>query len=221
MSRVPSLLVLLATALALWSVAACGTTHYAYAPTKITSAEVVGRPATEYAFPPPSPAGKLRVATFGLERPTDQSPPSVHVRMELVNRSAQPFVIDAREQRLELPLDDRTVTLVASTTKAAPSRLEVAPGGTAALDLFFVLPPGAQEAEEVPAFAAVLTVHAGPREVTMRTPFERLASSLPRQNAPRPGHPYDTGERPSDRPDGPPPPSPVPIPDPKPVPGPP
>jgi hypothetical protein len=223
MSRVPSLLLLILGVFALCT-AACGTRRYAYAPVKTTSAEVVGRPAAEYAFPPAPPQGRVKLATFGLARPTDESPPSVHLRMELTNRTAEPWVIDKSEQKLELELGGRKVTIPAIAPSASASRVQVAPGGSATLDLFFPLPPGAQDAKALPAFAAIWTVQTGPRVVTTRTPFERFQTSIPMQNVPRPGHPYDSGDRRDDAPDTrkpPPRPDPIPIPDPMPVPGPP
>ena len=179
---------------------ACGTRLYGYAPaaTTSTSAEVNTLPAAEYAFPPDSPQGNVRLATVGIAEPSAEAPRSIHVRMVLTNLGGEPWTLEKAEQRLEVAVGNgqRTTELGASAARGASgAHVEVLPGHSATIDLFFPLPTGAREAADVPAFDALWTVHAGARVITTRTPFERFLASSPAQNVPTARYPYASGTK--------------------------
>jgi hypothetical protein len=187
----------LAVALVL-SPAACAPTRYAYAPvtstTTSTSAELVGHPAADYAFPPGSPHGRVRLATFGVAQVTATSPWFFHLRMVATNQGDEPWTIDKNEQRLQLAIGDdgkRSASVQPTTdVDGSPARVEVAPGETKTVDLYFPRAPGARDAAEVPAFETIWTVHVGSRAITIATPFERFLASGAAKNVPRPEHRY-------------------------------
>jgi hypothetical protein len=160
---------------AMVALVACGSPRYVYAPATTTSADVAsGAPAIAYAIPSSAPRGELRVATFGITRLGEA--PAVHLRIAVSNRSAEPWSVDGREQRLDV--GGARAGLVSATTEdmTTPRALAVAPGETRALDLFFPLPPGFTTPRELTAFDALVVVHAGSTTVTERARFERFAS---------------------------------------------
>jgi len=192
MPRNRSGLVVLAAMLAMPAYA-CGPRTYGYAPVTNTSAQVSGHLAAELAFPPDSPHGNVRLATLGLTQASGGGTRSIHVRMVAENRGREPWIVDKREQELAVAVGDAARATVVRADivqpRGAPDRVEVRPGETATIDLFFPLPPGAQGARDVPAFDAVWVVRAGSRAVATRTPFERFAAS-PAQNVPTAAYPY-------------------------------
>ena len=179
-------------------VTACGSRIYGYAPVTTTGAEIVGHPTAELPFPPDSPQGNVRLATLGLAQATAESGRSIHVRMVATNRGADSWVIRESEQELAIAVGDgarTTIVRAKADPRATQDRVAVPPGGTAMVDLYFPLPPGAQGASDVPAFDALWSVHIGPRAITTRTPFERFLVSSPAQNVPAASYPYSTGTR--------------------------
>lgn len=171
----------------------CGPRRYAYAPVTITSADTSAGAAADYPFPPDLPQGNVRLATMGIAESTAESPRSIHVRMVVTNRSREPWVVDKSEQRLAVA-DGHAATIVLANAPAAPSsRVDVLPGQTATIELFFPLPAGAHDAADVPAFDALWTVRPGARVFTIRTPFERFLASSPAQSVPAAGYPYSSG----------------------------
>lgn len=173
---------------------ACARTRYAYAPITTTSAELIGQPAAEYPFPPGSPHGRLRLATFGMVQIAHEGPRFVHVRMSATNQGTEPWVIETREQVLEIALGEHgersTRTRAAVDVAGSPARLEIPTGKTDSLDLFFPLPPGDQDPAEIPAFKVLWTVRESDRLITMATPFTRFLASSPALGAPRPRGSY-------------------------------
>jgi hypothetical protein len=181
-------------------VAACSPTRYAYAPVTTTGADIVGRPAADYAFPPDSPHGRVRLATFGIAQTVRDGPWYFHVRMNATNRGSEPWTVDRNEQTLEIAAGDdgerRTRVRAAVTAEAveSPARVEVAPGTSGEVDLFFPLPPGARDPREVSTFEVIWVVRESGRATTMATPFERFLASGPARDVPRPHPNYPYGE---------------------------
>lgn len=217
---------------ALWlSTAACGPTRYAYAPVTTTSAEVVGHPAADYAFPPDSPQGRVRLATFGIAQIVRDGPWYFHVRLSARNDGQETWLIDKQVQILQVVEDDdhehTTVVRAAVDVGDSPVQVEVPPQATRDVDLFFPLPPGARDPTDVPGFEVSWTVRAGARYIPMTTAFERFLASGPARNVPRaaPNYPLADGVNPGNRLPGTPDdyrwPQPTPSPDTVPLPGPP
>lgn len=187
------------------SAAACSPTRYAYAPVTTTSAEIVGHPAADYAVPPDSPQGRVRLATFGIAQLQREGRWFFHVRMSARNESQETWSVDKNEQVLEIAIgDDRERTTrvrPAIDVDDTPTQVEVPSRETRSLDLFFPLPPGAEDATDVPEFKVVWTVRAGARDVTVSTPFQRFLASGPARNVPRaePNYPLSNGVGPGGR----------------------
>lgn len=176
---------------------ACAPTRYAYAPVTTTSAEIVGHPAAEVPFPPESPHGRVRLATFGIAQVAEDGPRYFHVRMSATADGKEPWVIERKEQVADIAIEDgpdRTARVAAATDVArSPARIEITPGTTGSIDLFFPLPPGAKDAAEVPAIRVTWTVHERDRAITMVTPFERFVARGPALSLPRPEPRYPYG----------------------------
>jgi hypothetical protein len=169
-------LVLSASLLAL----GCASKAYVYEPVTTHSAEVAGRPAADYRIPRDSPRGAVRLASFGYVdiRPEDAEGKirALHLRMVVANDSDQPWRVDTRAQGLVLAHDgeSRAAFATADAGGTPPPVVQVAPHARRTVDLFFPLPPSAQETDELPAFDAIWTVQTDASRVTVRTPFERL-----------------------------------------------
>jgi hypothetical protein len=191
-----------AAALAL-VIAACPPTRYAYAPVTTTSAELVGHPAADHPFPPESPHGRVQVATFGIVQLAPDAPRFFHVRMSAQNEGSAPWVVDKKDQLLDIGVGDtgarKERVRAATDADRSPAQTTIAPGKTAAVDLFFPLPANASSATEIPALELVWTVREGTRPIVMATPFERFLASGPALAVPRPEPTYQYGAGPPRR----------------------
>lgn len=172
--------------LLLVAAAACGGTQYTYAPATTSGAEIHGTRAAEYPAPANGASARVRVAALGVgevEPPPEAIAPAfraVYVRMQVDNPSSVDVVVDEAEQRIETKVGASLVASHATTpTAARPPVVTVAAGKSATLDLLFPLPPGLEDAGELPAFDVVWTVRAGSRTTTARTPFARAALPAP------------------------------------------
>lgn len=208
-TRVVSSLVLALAAVAALAVAACGPTRYSYAPVTTTSADIVGHPAAEYPFPPDTPHGRVRLATFGIAQLARDGARFFHVRMNATNDGTQTWSVEKSQQIVEIAAGDerQRKTHVHATTEADQSadHVEVTPGTTQTIDLFFPLPPALRDAAEIPAFEVIWSVREGSESFATATPFTRFLASGPAFSTPRapPNYPYGDGVSPR-RPPGPP-----------------
>lgn len=159
---------------------------YVYYPAEQPTARIDGHPAARYAIPPESPRGDVRIASLGFTEVSPDDDPYVaalHVRMLVSNDAgAGPWSVDTREFRVELrggpALGQPYVNTDASTLPA----VAIQPGQQRKMDLYFPLPRGMDDPDDVPAFDVTWKVRTDTREVVERTPFERieLESEAPR-----------------------------------------
>lgn len=176
-----------------WAVAAvaflgCAPTRYVYTPVMTTSAELEGAPAAVYEMPSGSSRGDVRVAMVGVAalRPgglKDSTLRAIHVALAVSNRSDEHWTVDPSEEHLSLVMNHELSDIYATTAEItrAPT-VDVPPGSTRSIDLYFPLPLQLQLQKEnkLPSFDVVWTVHTGSRAITQRTPFQRfLAQSSP------------------------------------------
>ncbi len=167
--------------LATLATTACGAT-YAFVPATNATSALYGHPATNYAIPPGSPSGDLRVASYGIEQlgtadESDQHVAALHVRVFVSNRSGQPWTFDTREQQMEIQGRATSTPAFASANPDAgssPPTVIIGPGATRLVDLFFPLPDDMQEAEELPAFQFTSRILTEQGPVATTTPFERV-----------------------------------------------
>jgi hypothetical protein len=159
----------------------CGTA-YEYVPTTGATTRVYGRPAADYGIPPEAPRGDVQIASYGLTdiKPQDRSTggPTVralHLRVELMNKSATPWTFDTREQRLNLSGRGPIAPAFASANAGSSlPRVVVPPNQKRVADLFFPLPFDLQQVDKIPEFDAQWQVDAGGRVIAQRTPFQLL-----------------------------------------------
>jgi hypothetical protein len=162
--------------------AACSTPQYAFVPATTATAEIDGTAAADYAIPPQSPTGELRVASYGIEplAPGDQQDVQVgalHVRVFVSNTSDHPWTIDTREQRVTLEGRGPSTPAFATASPgdgSKPPTLTIPAKTSRAVDVFFPLPSDMQTAAELPAFEVATLIHTDAGDVAETTPFARV-----------------------------------------------
>lgn len=160
--------------------AGCSTNSlYSYRPVEQVTSAVEGNPAARYAIPPESPRGDVRIASFGvtdIERSGEPDWAALHLRFVISNDSgAQPWTVDTRQITLELrDKKNRPAPGLVNADEQDLPVVTVPPRQVRTVDLYYPLPEGMEEAEDVPAFDVLWTVQTDTRAVTERTPFERF-----------------------------------------------
>ena len=173
----------LLTAAFLTSVAlSCAPTRYSYAPVTTSSAELAGASAAVYGMPPDSPRGDVRIAMLGVTSmgPVGTHEPgsdAIHVALAVSNRSDETWTVDPSEQHLTLTLKRQRSDIYATSGQVPLTTVLVPPRSTRMIDLYFPLPIQFQKEDAPPPFEVIWTVHAGGRDVTQRTPFQRFIVS--------------------------------------------
>lgn len=173
------------------AVAGCAERSFVYRPVEQATATMDGQAAARYLVPPEAPRGDVRIGSFGVMdvAPQDEAAEvtALHVRMVVSNDSdTGPWSIDTRSLRAELRgVGDAGVPMVNAEAEALPM-VEVPPGQQRTINLFYPLPEGLADAEDVPAFDLVWQVQTASRLVTERTPFERM--EIEPRPAPRYGY---------------------------------
>lgn len=140
-----------------------------------------GRVAAEYPLPPNAPRGDLWISSYGITDVTPQGGSSqtlraLHLRVVIADNAASPWTFDTRDQRVDLRGRGPVAPAFASTNAgASPPVITIEPNGERVVDLFFLLPPDLQHAEQIPEFDALWRVNTDAGVVAERTPFERLS----------------------------------------------
>jgi hypothetical protein len=75
---------------------------------------------------------------------------------------------------IELPRRGQSRPAYATVDKGTVPAVEVPTREARTIDLFYPLPKEMQDADRLPSFDTIWTVHVGDRLVTQRTPFERM-----------------------------------------------
>jgi hypothetical protein len=173
---------------AMFVCSSCSPPQYFFAPVTTTGADIAGIAAASSGLPPEKPRGELRVASFGIAPFDGTAQRALYLRVEVSNHddTSQSWTIDASEQRVDLE-GERTALAPAPLRGARPTVIEVRPGATTTLGLFFPLPLGLRDAKEIPEFDVTWTVHLGVRIVRGRARFERFMVDV------RPVTPFDIG----------------------------
>jgi hypothetical protein len=171
---------LLPPLMAAFGVAGCSAT-YAFIPAKPATSSIDGQPATDYAVPPQSPHGYLRVASFGIDDlgagEADQQVAALHIRALVSNMSTRPWTFDIKAQHLALEGHAASTPAFASASPGAgspPPGVTIAAGATRYIDMFFPLPPDMPEPSDIPAFKFTSRLDTGEGPVIESTPFERV-----------------------------------------------
>jgi hypothetical protein len=148
--------------------------RYAYLGT--TSATVEAPAGAVYVIP----GGDVSIASYGVtdvwptDRPADALH-ALHLRVSISNRSTTPWTFDTADSRLVLRGGDVLAPAFASADSGPrPPLVVVSPEGERVADLFFLLPPSLQRAQDLPTFDALWQLQTSTGVVTERTPFARL-----------------------------------------------
>jgi hypothetical protein len=168
-------ILLLATLL---SAAACAPgANYVYRPAEQATATLAGRAAARYGIPPESPRGSARVASFGIASVTTREGevPTLHVRLAIANNNdTGPWELDARDLRAVYAGGSPASPAFINTRSPGEPIIRISPGQAALVDAYFLLPAGAEDAEDVPRFDLLWEVQTPERTVAERTPFDRI-----------------------------------------------
>jgi hypothetical protein len=154
--------------------------QYTYVPTTNATATVHGRVAADYPIPPNGAQGDVKIASFGLTDVAARNAPrerlrAIHLRVVLADNGPTAWTFDTREQRLDLNGVGPLVPGFASANAGTPPPVvTVEPNSKRVVDLFFVLPPALQAADEIPDFDAAWRVATGAGPIAEKTPFARL-----------------------------------------------
>jgi hypothetical protein len=154
-----------------------GCAEYAYLPVENATAELNGQTAAVYAVPPEAPQGDVRIASFGvvpLQMTAGEKVKALHVRMLLANRGDALWTLDTREQLCAIAGEGQSRPIFANTDAGEPPLVNVPPKSQRALDLFYPLPYGMQDASLVPGFALSWQLSLAGRAITKLTAFERM-----------------------------------------------
>jgi hypothetical protein len=168
----------LSSAIASAALFGCSSDKYLYTPAEQANATLRGLPAGRYQLPPERPLGTVIVASPGvvqLKFEGNVKTRMLSARMVISNNQDDtPWRIDTREVRAIIAgIGEAAPAYVNTETKGLPI-IEVPRGEKRTLDLFFPLPPNAQDAKHVPEFDLTWEVQTSVRAVAERTPFARL-----------------------------------------------
>lgn len=164
--------------------------EYIYRPTENVTSVIGGHAAARYPIPPERPTGEVRVASFGVAkvRPhaaagAEEAEPDdderaihlMHVRLVIANNDgAGPWYFDPREQTAIYQDRLRTAPAYAASGREGLPQIIIRPGDQRTVDLYFPLPPGAEQEGKIPEFDVLWRVRTDRRVVAERTPFDRL-----------------------------------------------
>src|SRR5262245_52550659 len=168
----------LGSSLAAAMVFGCSSDKYLYSPAEQANATVSGLPAGRYEVPPERPLGTVMVASPGVVEMKFQGDVKVRmlsVRMVIMNNQDDAgWKIDTREVRAIVAGAGEAPPAYVNTDAEGLPVINIARGQKRTLDLFYPLPPSANDAKHVPEFDLTWQVHTSIRAVAERTPFERL-----------------------------------------------
>jgi hypothetical protein len=137
--------------LTLLATACYGSDAVVYTPTG-ASAWNDGYPAAVIALPPGAPAGRVEVASFGFVEltPADVSPiTTLHVRIAVANTTGErPWNVDVAGATIRVG-DSESRTLLANGDLPTLPVALVERGESRTIDLYFALPPGVRDEEDL------------------------------------------------------------------------
>lgn len=158
-------------------IVACGGTNYVYAP---EGAKVAadGRLISRVGVPPERPRGEVRITAMGITRlrgQADRDIDALHLRVVVNNDSDDtPWTVDTRQQLIEIRGAGRAAPLFANTDRDTLPILTIPRRDQRTLDLFYPLPAGIDDADDLAGFDLLWQVETGARVVAQRTPFGRM-----------------------------------------------
>lgn len=131
---------------------------------------------------PASPLGQVSVMSKGIEdvkaRDSDTAVSALHLQMTVVNeKGAQPWVVDPRNLIVEIEGDGSLHTTLVNTPGEVLPLINVVPGETQTIDLYFVLPDDYKTAMRIPGFTFKWQVRTDHEQlVAENTPFAQITA---------------------------------------------
>jgi hypothetical protein len=163
--------------------AGCAGPSYYYRPAENATAVTNGYPAAYYRVPENAPRGDVRVSSFGVTEvghEEGEDIPSLSIRLVIANNSGQqPWTIDTRQVQMDLHTEAPRGPAFVHTASSELPVVTIPPGQQRTVDLFYPLPAGREDPEEVPTFDVVWRLSTDAGEVVERTPFERRELERP------------------------------------------
>jgi hypothetical protein len=163
-------------------VGCAATTSYMYSP-QDASYWADGYPATATAVPPESPQGKVEVTSFGVVEITpDGFGPiaALHVRLAVINEGdTTAWTVTTTEQLVEIPGEGRSRPMYVNTNLASLPAAAVAQRERRVFDLYYPLPAGIVDDDDLPVFDFLWQVTTSARTFASRTRFSRFEQESP------------------------------------------
>lgn len=152
----------------------------AYVPEEAATATLGGRTAAQYSIPSDAqPQGTVRVASYGISKLKQEREGkegrAIHVRMAVQNHGQGPFVVDIPQQRVQFSDGSQVTAAYAHSDQDGLPVVEVAPGSSRTVDLFFPIPEPLLEHNKMPDFSMIWRVQADGQEISRITPFDKMA----------------------------------------------
>jgi hypothetical protein len=148
--------------------------QYAYVPVGPSAG---GGPAAQYPVPPSAPQGTVYVTSFGFtdfDNGQGGSQRLLHARLAVSNGSAVQWEVDGRQQFVTAPgLPPQSPAFLNPNAGEGPV-YPVAPGAANVFDIYFAVPPGMGQPENLGGFALDWSVNASGQVVQEQTAFERI-----------------------------------------------
>jgi hypothetical protein len=170
------LLCLLATGAA---ATGCAADKYYYQPAEQATAISGGHPAAQYSIPPGRQGGDVRVTSFGVTKlevaGREERIKTLHVRLDIANENGrEPWSLDTRSVGVQFEGSASAVApTYAHTGDAGLPLVQIPPGASRTVDLYYPLPAEIKGERQIPRFDVVWRVQTDDEVVAERTPFER------------------------------------------------
>jgi hypothetical protein len=158
----------------------CGAS-YLYVPAGSTY-WVDGRPAAATPVPPEAPQGKVEVTSFGVVAMETgaASHPVLHVRLAIANDGdATAWTLAPGDQLVEIAGEGRSAPISVNTDVAFDPVIQIAQRERRVVDLYYPLPAGIAEDDDLPAFDVLWQVTTPARTFASRTRFARVEREPP------------------------------------------
>jgi hypothetical protein len=124
-------------------------------------------------IPQEEPQGAVEIATMGIVA-GERGDRALHVRMALDNHGDEDaWRVDVREQLVEVPGVGRSQPQFANAGFQAMPELEIPRRERRVIDLYYPVPPGVKDADDLVGFDFLWQVDTSKREVSGRTRIDR------------------------------------------------
>jgi hypothetical protein len=146
---------------------------YYYAPEAPTVTRN-GVPTRVEKIPPEAPQGTVDISSVGIAK-LQNGDRGLHVRMAVDNEGDDtPWTVDIRDQLVEIPNVGRSAPLSARADLQTLPTITIGRREKRTIDLYYPLPPGVREPEELSGFDLLWQVRTAQRPISGRTRIDRF-----------------------------------------------